>query len=337
VRRLVSFFNRIAGDLRPDFPRKRFSTIFYTDLIGPPEESLSRGSVAYLALYERCYGHALGDPSCARNSHFLETLRSWEKAYTGMRILYEYYTAYYGYASLPLAAWVHMKEDFETLGQLGVVGLSLQSTSGNFWAYWINCQVFARLGWKKELDVDSFLKDLLNDFFGEAAPAMIEYFEVITRAHRTYRNDPVISTDPMIGELQKRSPSCFIIQHESFVNCFTSEVLEDLEGILTRGEKLAEGEVFTRRLERERVHLNYMRKAGEALSLRRTARLLSAAGAEGPHSLSVARRAYLAFEQLMGFVRKVERDGVIFAARAYKVWKRLQRSLVLEFGKDVER
>jgi len=335
TRRLVIFFNRIVKELKIEFPRKRFSTIFYLDLLGPPEQAeLPTDSVAYLSFYQRCYFHSLASQECPRNARFIRVLGDWKRAYQGMKVLYEYYTGYFGYASLPFPVWTGMQADIQTLRNFGISGLSVQGVTGNFWAYYLNCHAFARLAWQPDLDLTAYIEDILSASLGECSAAMADYYRTLLSGFLSYRSWPVISEDPKIAELQRRSPKCFLIGDESFLDFMTSDLLEALQSILSGAGRKAVKPEHRQRINREKVYLHYFRKAREALALKRTARLLSTEGADMT-ALEVARRAFRSLEYLIDYARAHEREGIISAPYAYKTWRRHQNWLKEHFGSDI--
>ena len=111
---------------------------------------------------ERCYGHALDDPSCPRNRFYMEALRQWMAAFEGIDDAHTF--EYYFDQILFRGVYPYLPEvilrDMRVYESHGIEShLSLQVGGPNI-APEFNQLLFARAAWDPGLTADGFARDL---------------------------------------------------------------------------------------------------------------------------------------------------------------------------------
>jgi len=115
------------------------------DTIEPPARVAPHPRVsAEFAPRERCYGHALDDPSCATNAFYRRALDAHLERFAGRVDVFEYYgdAILFGGCAVPLVDVV--ARDLECYRAAGVRGVScLVFGQYSTWAYGVNVEAFA--------------------------------------------------------------------------------------------------------------------------------------------------------------------------------------------------
>lgn len=76
----IRFVNRIADELKDEFPDVIFTTLAYTFTQKPPKYARPAGNVGVrLCSSNACLAHALTDPDCPRNVEFSEYIKGWSE------------------------------------------------------------------------------------------------------------------------------------------------------------------------------------------------------------------------------------------------------------------
>ena len=156
----------------------RVANIAYHDTMFPGI-NISPASETFLvfAPRERCYGHALDDPKCARNRHYMEALKAWRDKYDGISDdhTFEYYfdqILFRGmYPFLPDVILddmtVYQENGIESHMSLQVAGPELVPE--------FNMLLFAAAHWNKDLTSTQFCHTVSAKLAAGGAPAWEEY------------------------------------------------------------------------------------------------------------------------------------------------------------------
>lgn len=76
----IRLVNRIANDIKDDYPNVLVETLAYTYTEKPPKITKPAENVAIrLCTYNCCFAHALDDPDCPRNAAFIDTIKGWSE------------------------------------------------------------------------------------------------------------------------------------------------------------------------------------------------------------------------------------------------------------------
>jgi hypothetical protein len=158
----------------------RIATIAYHDTMFPganiaPDERC----FLLFAPRERCYGHALNDPQCARNRHYLEALDAWKERCRAVpdSHTFEYYFDQILFRGMyPFLPDVILA-DMATYAAYGIsTHLSLQ-VAGPALAPEFNMLIFAAAHWDDRLTTVDFCSRLAEKLAEGGVPAWADYLQ----------------------------------------------------------------------------------------------------------------------------------------------------------------
>jgi hypothetical protein len=189
IRRYVNLLNQISRAVRKDFPSVRIGSAHYVDLQFPPEGvKLDENIVPWVAIYWRCFAHAINEKNCELNRFFADLLRKWRRVFTGKLITYSYYMGMNAQRALPYPIARNILEDWKFYKKLGIGGATIQSCPLNIGAYGLNYLAFARAGWEDDTNYEQLLDDYLLGMFGTAALAIKPLYLAFDRAAEKIKN-----------------------------------------------------------------------------------------------------------------------------------------------------
>ncbi|OGV53369.1 MAG: hypothetical protein A2X49_04230 [Lentisphaerae bacterium GWF2_52_8] len=161
-----------------DKDNPRIPVIAYHDTIRPGREidAPQEGFLLY-APRERCYGHALDDPSCERNRFYFNALKEWVAKFKGIddSHTFEYYFDQILFRGIyPFLPGVILA-DMKTYKENGIeCHMSLQ-VGGPAFAPEFNMLAFAKGLWEAELTEESLISELSKAILPEAPEAWNKY------------------------------------------------------------------------------------------------------------------------------------------------------------------
>jgi hypothetical protein len=148
----------------------------YHDTIAAPTRVAPHPRVwAEFAPRERCYAHALDDPSCPTNPRYRRALEDHLERFAGRVDVFEYYSdaILFGGCAVPLVDVVG--RDLECYRRAGVRGVScLVFGRYSLWAYGANVEAFAR-GAVRPADAPGAVQARCDRRFAPAGAAMARY------------------------------------------------------------------------------------------------------------------------------------------------------------------
>jgi hypothetical protein len=160
----------------------RVHHLAYHDTLRPPRAVRPHPRVwAEFAPRERCYAHALADPTCPRNRRYREALEQHLELFAGRVDVFEYYgdAILFGGCAVPLTRVI--ARDLEYYARAGVRGVSCL-TFGRYTlrAYGVNVEAFAR-GSVRPADAARARAAHCTRRYGRAADAMRRYLIALER------------------------------------------------------------------------------------------------------------------------------------------------------------
>ena len=186
--RFHTFVNYIADRIWTKWPEADLLYLAYWTYRRPPDPRVKhdpRMPVQYCD-HERCYGHAIDDPKCARNVHIFKEMQDWTKiapyVYT-----YEYFSAT---PSTYCGGDLSFAHDLKTYHKIGLVGwkeeaVFCDSALGEPWnnqkhkdrmpSTWQRMWIAGKLSWDITLDEKALLAECESKYYGKAYPAMKKY------------------------------------------------------------------------------------------------------------------------------------------------------------------
>ena len=94
---LFDFVNRIARDIKDEFPDVMVETLAYRYSIAPPKDMVFEDNVMImLCTIELCCNHAIDDPDCPTNYRYATYLEAWSKICSHLSI-WDYHTSFADY------------------------------------------------------------------------------------------------------------------------------------------------------------------------------------------------------------------------------------------------
>lgn len=163
----------------------RIPVIAYHDTLFPGKQIAPEKRMFLLwAPRERCYGHRLDDPSCARNKVHLEAMRQWVAAFNGIDDdphTFEYYLDQLLFTGMHPFIPDVILGDMVAYEKAGIkTHMVLQVCSWELLPD-LNQLIFAKGIWDEKLDAEGFIESLAKAIAGDYAKIWIKYLEAKRR------------------------------------------------------------------------------------------------------------------------------------------------------------
>ncbi len=181
---LLTFVNRIADDIRADYPNVLVDTLAYRYTRKAPKTVKPADNVIIrLCSIECCFSHALDDPNCPDNATFVRDIEEWS-AICNKLYIWDYTTDFLCYLSpfpnlAVLATNVRFFRDHHAIG-LFEQG-NYQSLSGEFGV--LRAYLLAKLLWNPDLteaELTAHATEFLRDYYGPGYKSIGEYIRRTT-------------------------------------------------------------------------------------------------------------------------------------------------------------
>ena len=195
--RFWNYYMRLIGEIRKTVPDQRFAGIAYQEYRDIPGVKVQGLDYIVYCLYNRCYYHALGDPSCPLNAKAMEEFRGWrEQAQLGV----------WGYEfdiydrPMYVPMWNMIADEMKTFKQLNLrqvhteLNVDLHRLRRVYgWdpkprdqiaqlAHRLSNYVWASLSSDPDADVRAIVKDFCDHVYGSGAADMLAYHELMADA-----------------------------------------------------------------------------------------------------------------------------------------------------------
>ncbi len=187
---LLTFVNRIADDIKDDYPHVWVDTLAYRYTRKAPKTVKPADNVIIrLCSIECCFSHSLDDPDCPRNVAFVEDIKAWS-AICDHLYIWDYTTDFLYYIG-PFPNFAVLRENVRFFGDNHVIGMfeqgNYQSVSGEFGE--LRGYLLARLLWDPtmtEAAYNNLMDEFLADYYGEGWPFVRRYIDLTSEiaAHR---------------------------------------------------------------------------------------------------------------------------------------------------------
>ena len=183
---LLTFVNRIAGDIKDEFPDVYVDTLAYRYTRKAPKTIKPADNVIIrLCSIECCFGHALDDESCEQNAAFKQDIEEWSAICDNLYI-WDYTTNFMYYlAPFPnlgvLRANVKFYKDHHVIGMFEQG--NYQSTSGEFGE--LRAYLLAKLLWNPDMSEEEYqrhMNEFLQDYYGAGWENIRAYIDATTEA-----------------------------------------------------------------------------------------------------------------------------------------------------------
>ena len=211
---IVWFVNQVADAVKDEFPDKYIGTFAYQYTRQPPTGIKPRENVVIrLCSIECCFAHPL-DAGCPQNEAFMRDLRGWADIAPHL-FIWDYIVDYAQY----MAPWPNFQvlgPNIRIFGENKAIGVfeeaQYQSAGAEFdemKAWTVN-----HLLWNPDLNVDSLVSVFIENYYGKAAPHIMDYYRLcqslvkpdvhfgiyITENHEIYNDEFTRKAFAILGE-----------------------------------------------------------------------------------------------------------------------------------------
>ena len=244
---LLRFVNAIAEDIEEDYPHVAVDTLAYQYTRKPPRITKPRHNVIVrLCSIECCFGHPLETCSLSGTEggqgSFTADLEGWSAISNRLHIWD--YTANFAHAIQPFPDFKVLAPNIRYFIRHGVTGIFEEgenSVPEHGELNPLRQYVLAKLLWNPELDPERLVNEFLTGYFGMAAPAVREWFDLL-HAGVTEDVHVHIYDNP-------RQPY------------LSDEFLDASEPLFDEAERLADDEKILARVKKLRLSIRYVRLA----------------------------------------------------------------------------
>ncbi len=243
---LLPFVNAIANH----FPEQIFSVLAYQETVVPPKNLRPANNVQVL-LSTIELNRQMAVPVVPKGDAFRHHLTAWN-GLTDRLFIWDYYTQFTNFLA-PFPVMHTFSPNLKYYQQEGVMGLFAQMAGAQYEdLYELKTYVLAKLLWNPNQDVNAVVETFLKGYYGDAAPAVQEYLQSMTKAVST--EAPVLS---IYGNPLDHANGFLSIEHTSQFDLF----LESAEQAVAGNEQL-EFRVRKLRLALDFVYLQRARMLG---------------------------------------------------------------------------
>lgn len=182
---LLTFVNRIADDIKDDYPHVYVDTLAYRYTRKAPKTIVPRDNVIIrLCSIECCFCHPLDDPNCPHNVEFKKDIEEWAAICNNLYI-WDYTTDFLCYLS-PFPNLAVLQRNVKFFKDHHVIGMFEQgnyhSLSGEFGE--LRGYLLAKLLWNPDMteaEYDAHMDEFLRDYYGAGWQYIREYIDVTSK------------------------------------------------------------------------------------------------------------------------------------------------------------
>lgn len=190
---LYFFLNKIARR----FPKTKFSTLAYAHTYRAPEK-LSIAPNIHTLFCPIELNRAKAITENPKSAAILEVLKKWG-ATNAQLFLWDYTVEFTNYLS-PFPNWNSFSKNYQLFEQQQLKGLFVQGYAdvpGDF--YELRQYLLAKLLWNSRSDLEELTNDFLKGFYGDGAPFIKKYLDLLMEYQQQSDHYLDIYTDPIQG------------------------------------------------------------------------------------------------------------------------------------------
>jgi hypothetical protein len=239
---ILRLVNAIADDIAKDHPDKLIDTLAYWYSDVPPKITKPRPNVRIrMCPIGACEAHPYDQ--CEKDARFVEILKGWAKL-TDNLYIWHYNTNFANYL-MPFPDFVELISSIRLYKQNGVVGIFAEgnySPGGGGSFDELKAYLLAKMFWDPDVDAWAVIDDFLAGYYGDAAPMMREYIDLLHAQLADGKNHFGIYTKP---------------QDATYLS---PEVMAKAEQLFDEMEKaVADDPDILRRVQKERLGIDYVK------------------------------------------------------------------------------
>ena len=182
---LLTFVNRIADDIKDDYPNVYVDTLAYRYTRKAPKTIKPRDNVIIrLCSIECCFCHPLDDPNCPHNLEFKKDIEEWAAICNNLYI-WDYTTDFLCYLA-PFPNLKVLQKNVRFFKDHHVIGMfeqgNYQSLSGEFGE--LRGYLLAKLLWNPDMteaEYYALMDEFLRDYYGAGWQYIREYINVTSK------------------------------------------------------------------------------------------------------------------------------------------------------------
>ncbi len=179
------FINRLADEVALSYPGVKILTYSYQFTHGVPKNgfTVSDNVIIDFCFDDACYQHAFNDPNCAKNAPVAAEFKEWAAICNADNLYVYEYAWNCGDAILPDPNLFVMWDNFQFFvenGANGILSEGIPSRGGDFdqLRYYLR----TKLVWNPTMTEEEYytlMDEFMADYYGDAAPLMRQYLELI--------------------------------------------------------------------------------------------------------------------------------------------------------------
>ncbi len=243
---LLQFVNAVAEAIEKDHPNVRIDTLAYQYTRKPPKTIRPRRNVIVrLCSIECCFAHSLESCPSETNKRFRDDIIAWQPV---APLLYVWdYTPNFAHYQQPFPNFDSLQANVRFFVNHGVKSLFEQgnySGGGGGEMGPLRAYVLAKLLWNPNTDVERHTTEFCQAYYGQAAPQIRAYLELL---HRQVRGKDCHA------HIFDRSKACYL----------SDELIAGAEKIFDDAERAAENDTVRFRVQVARLPISYVKIATE--------------------------------------------------------------------------
>ena len=197
---LLTFVNRIADDIKEDYPDVYVDTLAYRYTRKPPKTIVPRDNVIIrLCSIECCFVHPIGGDTCENNVAFQQDIIAWSKICEHLFIWD--YTTNYAYPSSPFPNLLVLRQNAQFFADHNVIGLYEEGYNyddlGEFAE--LRAYLLGKVAWNPYMTEEEYnilMNEFLQDYYGPGWESVRAYIDrlaevVAERSHLDIFDNPL--------------------------------------------------------------------------------------------------------------------------------------------------
>lgn len=175
---LIWFVNRVAEELKDEFPDVIFETLAYQFSALPPRNLKPAENVIVRYCISSCAPHALTE--CPANASAVENIEKWLEA--GFNLYVWDYTTNFAQYLCPMPNMERLQKNAQYFYEKGIKGVFAQGNyqdpvSGEFGM--LRSYLLAKLLWDPYTDLEQHKQEFLNAYYGGGGAKVGEYLDIL--------------------------------------------------------------------------------------------------------------------------------------------------------------
>ena len=175
---IIWFVNQVANEVKKYYPDIYIGTFAYRYTRQAPQSNIKPADNVVIRLcdIECCMAHPL--EVCDKNRSFLSDMNDWRKIANNIYI-WDYTTGFQNYL-LPFPNFDVLAANYRYFSHSNVVGIMEEGAHDAPWNEFSELKqwLVAKLMWNPNQDIDSLVTLFINDYYGQAAPFVKQYYNL---------------------------------------------------------------------------------------------------------------------------------------------------------------